>query len=170
MTVRLSACAVVLAAAMPADLYAQESRDTTRLAPVVTTATRVPVPQAAAPVAVTVVTGESLRARGITHVADALRDVPGVALAQAGSAGAQTAVFLRGGESKYVKVLVDGVPVNEAGGAFDFGTLTTHNVDRIEVVRGPASVLYGSDAVTGVVQIFTRRGKGRPQLAAAARA
>jgi vitamin B12 transporter len=170
MTVRLSACAVVLAAAMPADLYAQESRDTTRLAPVVTTATRVPVPQAAAPVAVTVISGESLRARGITHVADALRDVPGVALAQAGSAGAQTALFLRGGESKYVKVLVDGVPVNEAGGAFDFGTLTTSNVERIEIVRGPASVVYGSDAVTGVVQIFTRRGRGRARVDAAARA
>src|SRR5687767_1642356 len=106
---------------------AQEPRDTTRLSPVVTTATRVPVPQASAPMAVTVITGESLRARGITHVADALRDVPGVALAQSGSAGAQTALFLRGGESKYVKVLVDGVPVNDAGGAFDFGTLTTHN-------------------------------------------
>jgi vitamin B12 transporter len=170
MTVRPFACAVALAAAVSTDLNAQESRDTTRLAPVVSTATRVPVPQAAAPVAVTVVTGESLRARGITHVADALRDVPGVALAQAGSAGAQTALFLRGGESKYVKVLVDGVAVNEAGGAFDFGTLTTSNVERIEIVRGPASVLYGSDAVTGVVHIFTRRGRGRPHVDASARA
>jgi vitamin B12 transporter len=170
MTVRLCACAVVLAATIPAYVKAQEPRDTTRLSPVVSTATRVPVLQAAAPVAVTVISGESLRARGITHVADALRDVPSVALAQAGSTGAQTALFLRGGESKYVKVLVDGVPVNDAGGAFDFGTLTTNNVERIEVVRGPASVLYGSDAVTGVVQIFTRRGSGRPRVDAVARA
>jgi vitamin B12 transporter len=170
MIVRLFACAVVVVFSVPADLHAQEPRDTARLAPVVSTATRVPVPQASAPVAVTVITGESLRARGITHVADALRDVPGVALAQAGSAGAQTALFLRGGESKYVKVLVDGVPVNDAGGAFDFGTLTTNNVERIEIVRGPASVLYGSDAVTGVVQIFTRRGRGRPHVDASARA
>jgi vitamin B12 transporter len=169
MTVRLFACAVLLGA-VTADLHAQESRDTTRLAPVVSTATRVPVAQVAAPLAVTVITGESLRGRGITHVADALRDVPGAALAQAGSAGAQTSLFLRGGESKYVKVLVDGVPVNDAGGAFDFGTLTTYNVDRIEVVRGPASVLYGSDAVTGVVQIFTQRGRGRPHVEATARA
>ncbi|MDQ3998471.1 MAG: TonB-dependent receptor [Gemmatimonadota bacterium] len=170
MTLRLFACAVALAAVAAGRLPAQEARDTSRLAPVVSTATRVPVPQAAAPVAVTVITGQSLRARGITHVADALRDVPGVALAQAGSAGAQTALFLRGGESKYVKVLIDGVPVNEAGGAFDFGTLTTHNVERIEIVRGPASVLYGSDAVTGVVQIFTRRGKGPARVDASARA
>jgi vitamin B12 transporter len=70
---------------------------------------------------------------------------------------------MRGGESRYTKVLVDGVPVNDAGGAFDFSTLTTDNVDRIEVVRGPASVLYGSDAVAGVVQIFTRAGGGRPR-------
>jgi vitamin B12 transporter len=160
----------VVASLAHAPLHAQEPRDTTRLEPVVSTATRVPVPQASAPVSVSVISGETLRARGITHVADALRDVPGVALAQSGSAGAQTALFLRGGESKYVKVLVDGVPVNEAGGAFDFGTLTTHNVERIEIVRGPASVLYGSDAVTGVVQIFTRRGKGRPHLGASARA
>jgi vitamin B12 transporter len=171
MTVRrVALAAAVLAGAGSDDLFGQETRDTTRLAPVVSTATRIPVPQAAAPVAVTVITGESLRSRGITHVADALREVPGAALAQTGSAGAQTALFLRGGESKYVKVLVDGVPVNEGGGAFDFGTLTTHNVERIEIVRGPASVLYGSDAVTGVVQIFTRRGRGRPHVDASARA
>jgi vitamin B12 transporter len=170
-TVRFVACALALAVGTsPTELHAQESLDTTRVARVVSTATRVPVSQAAVPVAVTVITGESLRERGITHIADALREVPGVALAQAGSAGAQTALFLRGGESKYVKVLVDGVPINEAGGAFDFGTLTTYNVDRIEVVRGPASVLYGSDAVTGVVQIFTRQGRGRPRVAATARA
>jgi vitamin B12 transporter len=170
MTVRLSTCAFALAAALVTpELRGQQSRDTTRLAPVVTTATRVPVSQVAAPAAVTVITGESLRARSITHVADALRDVPGATLSQTGSAGSQTALFLRGGESKYVKVLIDGVPVNEAGGAFDFGTLTTYSVDRIEVVRGPASVLYGSDAVTGVVHIFTRRGKGPPHVAATAR-
>ena len=171
-TLRHVAGVVVLAACigLPSGLSAQEPPDTIRLQPVVTTATRIPVPQAAAPVAVTVISGETLRARGITHVADALRDVPGVAIAQAGSAGAQTALFFRGGESKYVKVLVDGVPVNEAGGAFDFGTLTTHNVERIEVVRGPASVLYGSDAVTGVIQVFTRRGRGRPHARVSARA
>jgi vitamin B12 transporter len=77
-------------------------------------------------------------------------------------------VFVRGGESDYVKVLVDGVPLNEPGGAYDFAHLTLDNVDRIEVLRGPASVLYGSDAVSGVVQVFTRAG-GR-QLAAGARA
>jgi vitamin B12 transporter len=110
------------------------------------------------PASVSVVTGAQLRAEGIATVADALRQVPGVALAQSASYGTATSLFIRGGESKFTKVLVDGVPVNEAGGAFDFSSLTTDNVERIEVVRGPASVLYGSDAVAGVVQIFTRRG------------
>src|SRR5438552_846102 len=81
-----------------------------------------------------------------------------------------SSLFLRGGESDYVKVLVDGVPQNQPGGAFDFADLTTDNVDRIEIVRGPASVLYGSDAVTGVIQIFTRTGSGAPRVTAAARA
>ena len=77
-----------------------------------------------------------------------------------GSYGGATSLFIRGGESKYVKILVDGVPINDAGGAFDLSTLSTDNLDRIEIVRGPASVLYGSDAVAGVVQLFTRRGAG----------
>src|SRR6185436_4719852 len=73
-------------------------------------------------------------------------------------------LFLRGGESDYVQVLVDGVSLNGPGGTFDLGSLTTDNVDRIEIVAGPTSVLYGSDAVAGVVQIFTRRGQGKPAV------
>jgi vitamin B12 transporter len=107
---------------------------------------------------VSVLTGDQLRREGVVTVADALRQVPGVALAQTASYGSATSLFIRGGESKFTKVLLDGVPVNDAGGAFDFSALTTDNVERIEIVRGPSSVLYGSDAVAGVVQIFTRRG------------
>jgi vitamin B12 transporter len=144
---------------LPALARAQgTSRDTARATPVVVTATRTPLAIERVPASVSIVTGERLRAEGITTVADALRQVPGVALAQSASYGTATSLFIRGGESKFTKVLVDGVPVNEAGGAFDFSTLTTDNVDRIEIVRGPSSVLYGSDAVAGVVQIFTRRG------------
>jgi len=85
-----------------------------------------------------------------------------MAVVRSGSFGATTTVHLRGGESDYVQVLIDGVPVNEPGGAFDFGSLTTDNIERIEIVRGPASALYGSDAVSGVIQILTRRGTGPP--------
>src|SRR5574341_990940 len=132
--------------------------DTVTLTPIVVTATRVPLARDAVPAAVTVLSGADLRARGLTTVLEALRSVPAAQVVQTGSFGGQTSLFLRGGESDYVKVLLDGVPLNEPGGAFDFAHLTLDNVDRIEIVRGPASVLYGSDAVTGVVQIFTRRG------------
>ena len=143
----------------PAAASAQRvSRDTALVPAIVVTATRSPLATERAPSSVTVITGEQLRAQGITTIADALREVPGVTLAQTGSYGGATSLFIRGGESKFTKVLVDGVPVNDAGGAYDFSALTTDNVDRIEIVRGPASVLYGSDAVAGVVQLFTRRG------------
>src|SRR3954471_14863477 len=170
-----SASIILLALAVPvvpvvpaARLAAQQ--DTTRIAPVVVTATRVPISAAAAPASVSVITGEELRLRGVTSLASALQILPGLTFAQNGSFGATTALFLRGGESKYVKVLVDGVPMNDPGGAMNFSGITTDNVERIEVVRGPASVLYGADAVTGVIQIFTRRGRGTPRTVVSARA
>ncbi|MGH7613258.1 MAG: TonB-dependent receptor plug domain-containing protein [Gemmatimonadales bacterium] len=146
-------------------LSAQGS-DTVTLPPVVVTATRIPTALDAVPAAVTVLSGDHLRAQGIRTVAEALRAVPGAQVVETGSFGGQTSLFLRGGESDYAKVLLDGVPLNQPGGAFDFANLTTDNVDRIEIVRGPASVLYGSDAVTGVVQIFTHAGRGTPRVTA----
>lgn len=148
---------------VPATLAGQgTARDTVRTDPIVVTATRSPLSADRVPSSVTVIAGEALRQQGIATVADALRQVPGLSLAQTGSYGGATSLFVRGGESKFTKVLVDGVPVNDAGGAFDFSSLTTDNLDRIEIVRGPASVLYGSDAVAGVVQLFTRAGGARP--------
>lgn len=149
---------------------AQASRDTTRLPSVVVTADRLERPISATTSAVTVLNGATLRAAGVTHVVDALRSVPGLSLARAGSNGAQSSIFLRGGESDYVRVLVDGVPMNDPGGAIDLGALTVDNIERIEVVRGPASVLYGSDAVTGVIQLFTRQAQHRLQSSLAVRA
>jgi vitamin B12 transporter len=141
-------------------ILAAQQPDTARVAPMVITATRVPVGRDESPATVDVITGEQLRLRGITSLSTALEVLPGVSFARTGSFGGNTSLFLRGGESKYVKVLIDGVPVNDPGGAIDFGSLTTDNIERIEVVRGPASVLYGADAVTGVIQVFTRRGRG----------
>jgi vitamin B12 transporter len=165
---RLAAVLVALTGSA-ASVRAQQAGDTTVLRPVVVSATRVPIGQDAAPASVTVLRGEDLRARGITTVSDALAAVPGLAVVRSGSFGATTAVFARGGESDYMKVLVDGVPLNNPGGAFDFATLSTDNIDRIEVVRGPASVVYGSDAVSGVVQLFTRHGAGAPRGSASIR-
>jgi vitamin B12 transporter len=138
----------------------QEPADTARLEPVVVTANRMETPVAEVTAAVTVLDGSDLEVRGIATVADALRDVVAVNVVRNGSYGGVTSAFVRGGEGDYVKVLVDGVPINEPGGAIDLAHLTTDNVERIEIVRGPASVLYGSDAVSGVIQVFTRRGSG----------
>jgi vitamin B12 transporter len=160
----------VLSLLLPVLLRGQQPADTVILNPVVVTATRLPRSVDGVPAAVTVLRGVELRAQGIHTVFEALRDVPGASVVQTGSYGGQTSLFLRGGQSNYVKVLVDGVPVNQPGGSFDFANLTTDNIERIEVLRGPASVLYGSDAVTGVVQIFTRRGTGASRAEASVRA
>ncbi|MGH7606726.1 MAG: TonB-dependent receptor plug domain-containing protein [Gemmatimonadales bacterium] len=149
-------------------LVAQQPQDTVLLEPVVVTATRVSTPLDAVAAAVTVISGTSLRARGIRTVAEALRGTLGAAIVETASFGSQTSLFMRGGESDYVKVLLDGVPLNQPGGAYNLAHLTTDDVERIEIVRGPVSVLYGSDAVAGVIQIFTRVGAGAPRIDAEA--
>ncbi len=124
--------------------------------------TGTPVPRTARSVAshVTVLDGGDLRLRGVARVVDALAEVPGLVVVQGGSYGSATSTFFRGAESDHMKVLVDGVEMNQAGGSFDFSGLLLSDVERIEIVRGPASALYGSDALAGVIHIITRRGKG----------
>ena len=163
-----SLAALVVLAVAP--LRAQEvRRDTTPLAPVVVTATRTSEPVATLGNSVTVLQGDDLRRAGITSVSEALRAVQGVSVVQQSSYGSVTSLFVRGGQSTYLRVLVDGVPINQPGGALDLSDITMINVERIELVRGPSSVLYGSDAVTGVLQIFTRAGSGGARLRAQAR-
>ncbi|MFN8651112.1 MAG: TonB-dependent receptor [Gemmatimonadales bacterium] len=153
------ALAGVALAFLPATGAAQQAgRDTVALPDLVVTAERTPTPAGKSIATTTVIRGEELAARGIYFLEDALKEVPGATPVPTGSYGGISSLFLRGGESDYVKVLIDGVAVNQPGGAFDFGTLSTDNIDRIEVVRGPVSVLYGSDAVTGVIQVFTKPG------------
>jgi vitamin B12 transporter len=144
-----------------ANTAAQEVGDTaTVLDSVVITATKLPTRRQYQIASVTVLDGRDLRQRGIRTLHDAMRSVPGMDVFETGSFGSATSIFVRGGESDYMKVLVDGVPINLPGGAIDYANLTLDNVERIEVVRGPTSVLYGSDAVSGVVQLFTTEGQG----------
>lgn len=105
-----------------------------------------------------VITDAGLKQASQSSISESLRLIPGLAVVQTGGRGGLTSIFSRGGESDYNKVLIDGVPLNEAGGLFDFGALTTENIDRIEVMRGPRSALFGSDAMASVIQLFTRRG------------
>jgi vitamin B12 transporter len=93
-------------------------------------------------------------------VLEVLRGVPGVEVNQTGRRGGATGVFVRGGNSDCHLVMIDGIQVNEFGGDFDFAPLTVDRVDHVEVVRDPESALYGSNAVTGVINIMTRRGDG----------
>lgn len=124
----------------------------------VVSATQVEIPLSQASSSVTVVTGDELRQRQVATVADALRSVPGLNVERSGSTGALTSVFPRGGESDYTLVYVDDIQVNAFGGGMDFAHLSTANIDRIEIVRGPQSALYGSNAIGSVVRIVTRRG------------
>jgi vitamin B12 transporter len=162
--------ALTALALVASGLSAQEADTTTHLGTVIVSASKVPRPASTLTQAVTVLSGDDLRARGVTRVADALREVPGAMLVQNGSYGAATSLFLRGGESRYTKVLIDGVAINTSGGAVDLSNLTTDNIDRIEIVRGPASVLYGADAVSGIVQIFTRKPVGESRASIGVRA
>ncbi len=155
-----SALLVALSGVPFLSLSAQQDSATVELPDIVVSESRLPIAANAVTAAVTVLSGAELRQRGLSLVEEALREVPSAAVVQPGSYGAVTSLFVRGGESDYVKVLVDGVPVNEPGGSFDFSSLTLDDVERIEIVRGPVSVTYGSDAVTGVVRIITKQGRG----------
>ncbi|MEM6795471.1 MAG: TonB-dependent receptor [Acidobacteriota bacterium] len=113
---------------------------------------------------VTVIDREEIERRGKDTVLELLRSVPGLEVAQTGGPGKTTSVFIRGGNSNHTLVVIDGVRVNgNTTGAFDFANLTPDNLERIEVLRGPQGVLYGSEAVTGVISIRTRTGEGELQ-------
>tara|TARA_B100000315_G_C14589843_1_gene595149 strand:- start:3583 stop:5499 length:1917 start_codon:yes stop_codon:yes gene_type:complete len=132
-----------------------------RLETVVVTATRTPVPIEETTSSVTIIDSEAIAAKQLDTVLDVLRTVRGLDVKQSGGLGGLTSVFMRGGNSNHTLVLIDGVQVNSpTTGAFDFADLTVENIDRIEVIRGPQSTLYGSDAIGGVVHIITKKGKG----------
>ena len=124
---------------------------------VVVSATRTETPTSQVGAAVTVFTTEEMQRRDMPVVAELLRGTPGATVVKAGGVGNVTSLFVRGGESSYNKVLLDGVPLNEPGGTFNFSNLTTDFVERIEVVRGAQSALFGSDAMASVVQLISRR-------------
>ena len=132
---------------------------------VTVTSAGVPVPAEDSGAQVSSLDASQLEGMQSIAAADALRFLPGAVVSTAGRRGGQTSLFVRGGNSNYNKVIVDGVPVNDPGGIFDFGVSPIEGADRIEVVRGAQSTLYGSEAMTSVVQVFTREGSTRtPEL------
>src|SRR4029077_5171657 len=136
---------------------------------VVVSATRTPTPAVEVASSITVITADDIEARQERTISDVLKDVPGLNVVQTGGPGGVTSVFIRGTNSNHTKVLIDGIDVSDPSnstGAFDFGQLLTPDIERIEVLRGPQSGLYGSDAIGGVINIITRSGSGPMTLAA----
>lgn len=126
---------------------------------VIVSATKTPIPISQVTSAIEVITGEELERKKIKTVIDALRLAEGVFATSSGGPGTEASVKMRGAAAKHTMVLIDGVIVNSpTTGTYDFANLTTENIDRIEIVRGAQSMLYGSDAMGGVINIYTKRG------------
>jgi vitamin B12 transporter len=153
----------------------QESKsETNRLSyHIVVTATRTKQPTLELGSSTTLIPFEELKKAGKETVAEALAAVPGLDVVQSGGPGTTTSVFIRGANSEHTLVLVDGIEVNDpisAGRSFNFAHLKLDNIDRIEVVRGPQSTLYGSDAIGGVINIITKKGAGKSRFFVSAEA
>jgi len=130
------------------------------------TATRVPTAASNVPAGITVITRREIIQRGYTTLAQALGAVPGLNVVQSGGPGGEASLFIRGTNSEDVLVLIDGVPANDPSdpnGAFNFGEDVLDDLDRIEIVRGPMSGLYGTNAVGGVINLITLQGSGQPK-------
>jgi vitamin B12 transporter len=157
------------AAGVPAALGQDEAYG--NLPSVVVVATRLPTPADEVASSVTVITGEEIEQKQERTLPDVLADVPGLNVVQTGGPGGTTSVFIRGTNSNEVKILVDGIDVSDpsvVNGAFDFSQMLTSDIERVEVLRGPQSGLYGADAIGGVINIITRAGSGPPHLTAMA--
>ncbi len=157
---------VLLAALLSTSaLSALAQNSVVNLPDLVVTATRVPTLIEQIPAGVTVITRAMIEQRGYATLAEAMSAVPGAHMVQSGGPGGNASLFLRGTNSNHVLVLRDGVPItdpSDPGGAFNFGVDTLADIDRIEIVRGPMSALYGSGAIGGVVNLITSHGTGKP--------
>ena len=132
---------------------------------VVVTATRTPVPAEDSGASVALLDAQALEVMQPVSAGDAIRFISGAVVSANGQRGALTSLFVRGGESRYNKVLIDGVPVNDSDSFFDFGVVPMFEVDRIEMMRGADSALYGPDSMTSVIRLETRPGTTRvPEL------
>ena len=134
---------------------------------VVVTATRVPTPASEVASSVTVITHDEIERREGRTLTDVLQDVPGLNLVQNGGPGGTTSVFMRGANPNGVKVLIDGIDVSDPSsnsGTFNFEHLLTDDIDRVEVLRGPQSGLYGANTIGGVINVITKKGTGPAQL------
>ena len=149
-----------LALLVPSFALAQDADET-----VIVTATRIPTPVTQIASSVTLITADQIEAQQERSLPDVLRDVPGLSLTQTGGEGGQTSIFMRGTDSNHTKVLLDGIDISDPSNpndSADISKLLTGDIARVEVLRGPQSGLYGSDAIGGVINIVTKAGEGAP--------
>ena len=160
--------AALLVLATPGWLRAAESPPVdTLLSALVITATRIPTALDQVASSLTLITDADILAAQQRTLPDVLAEVPGLSVVQTGGPGGQTSVFIRGANANHTKVLIDGIDADDPSvGAFDFGQTLTTDLARVEVLRGPQSSLYGSDALGGVIALVTREGNGPPRLTA----
>jgi vitamin B12 transporter len=140
---------------------------------IVVTATRIPTPEIQVASSISVVSADDIAERQLQTLPDLLKEVPGLNVVQTGGPGGQTSVFIRGTNANHTKVLVDGIDVSDPSspsGTFDFGQFLTQDIQRVEILRGPQSGLYGSDAIGGVINVITKSGEGPAQFTANAEA
>jgi vitamin B12 transporter len=171
----LSVTATALAPAAWADSSAPDSSSAGESGGdlVVISATRVPTPESEVASSVTVITAADIASKQSQTLPDILKDVPGLNIVQTGGPGGQTAIFMRGTNGNHTKVIVDGIDVGDptnTDGSFDISRFLTQDIQTIEVLRGPQSGLYGSDAIGGVINIVTQSGNGPARLTASAQA
>jgi vitamin B12 transporter len=133
---------------------------------IVVSATRIETPVNEIGSSVTLIPAEEIERNQRRTLPDVLQTVPGLNIVQTGGPGGKTSVFMRGSNSNHTKVIIDGIDANDPSqdGVFDFGQVLTSDIERVEVLRGPQSGLYGSDAIGGVVNIVTKKGEGPPQF------
>ncbi len=149
--------------------HADDLTDTIALQPIVVTPTRLPTAESEVASSITVITSDEIERKQERTLSDVLEDVPGLNLVQTGGAGGTTAVYMRGTNPNQVKVLIDGIDVSDPSsieGTFNFEHILTSDIDRVEVLRGPQSGLYGANAIGGVINIITKKGSGPAQFTA----
>jgi vitamin B12 transporter len=165
--VRKSWLFIAVFAPLSVSLAAANAASGDELQTLVVTATRIPTPQLDVASSISVVTADDIAARQIRTLPDLLKEIPGLNVIQTGGPGGQTSVFMRGTNSNHTKVLVDGIDLGDPsnpGGAFDLGQFLTQDIQSVEILRGPQSGLYGSDAIGGVINIITKSGSGPAQF------
>jgi vitamin B12 transporter len=166
MPIRQSFLITLGCACICAPTHAQTNASADNIDTIIVSASRSPLERPKVGSAVTVISRDQIEMRRARYVTDILRSVPGFSVSQTGAIGSQTQVRVRGAEANHVLVLIDGIRANDpaTGDEFRWEYLTTGNIDRIEIVRGPQSSLWGSDAVAAVVNVITRTENGTPRV------